>query len=133
MRAEPGSRSRPLSTLIRYALVGSLNTAITLAAMAGLARLGAHYVAFTAAGYGLGFLLSYTLNGVFTFRSGRPSGRGFGLFALVNGCLLAVVEVFQVVAVELAGLSVLAAVAAGALIYLAAGFQLNRRVVFRPA
>lgn len=114
--------------------MGSLNTAITLATMAGLAWLGAHYVAFTAAGYGLGFLLSYTLNGIFTFRSGGGlSPKGLGLFALVNGCLLVVVEVFQVVAVELAGLPLLAAVAAGALIYLAAGFQLNRRVVFRPA
>ena len=113
--------------------MGSLNTAIALAATAWLAWLGAHYVVFTAAGYGLGFLLSYTLNGIFTFRSGRPSGRGLGLFALVNGCLLAVVEAFQVVAVELAGLPVLAAVAAGALIYLAAGFQLNRRVVLRSA
>ena len=113
--------------------MGSFNTTITLATMAGLAWLGAHYVAFTAAGYGLGFLLSYTLNGIFTFRSGRLSPRGLGLFALVNGCLLVVVEAFQVVAVELAGLPVMAAVAAGALIYLAAGFQLNRRVVFRPA
>lgn len=122
-----------MSTLIRYGLVGSLNTAVTLVVMTGLAAWGAHYVAFTAAGYGIGFVLSYTLNGLFTFRSAALSPQGLALFAAVNGCLLALVESFQLVAVELAGLPVLAAVVAGALIYLAAGFQLNRRVVFRPA
>ena len=122
-----------MSTLIRYGLVGSFNTLVTLTVMTGLAALGAHYVAFTAAGYGIGFVLSYVLNGRFTFRAAPPSPRGLALFALVNGCLLAVVEAFQLVAVELAGLPVLVAVAMGALIYLAAGFQLNRRVVFRPA
>lgn len=114
--------------------MGSVNTAVGLGVMAGLAALGAHYVAFTAAGYALAFLCSYALNGLFTFGTGGSlSAQGLGLFALVNGCLLAGVEAFQLVAVELAGLPVLAAVAAGAVIYLAAGFQLNRRVVFRPA
>lgn len=114
--------------------MGALNTAVGLGVMAGLAALGAHYVAFTAAGYTLAFLCSYTLNGLFTFGAGGSlSAQGLGLFALVNGCLLAGVEAFQLVAVELAGLPVLAAVAAGAVIYVAAGFQLNRRVVFRPA
>lgn len=122
-----------MSTLIRYGLVGALNTVAGLAVMAALAASGAHYVAFTAAGYGVAFLLSYTLNGLFTFRAGRPSAQGLALFAALNGCLLACVEAFQLAAVELAGLPVLAAVAVGALLYLAAGFQVNRRVVFRPA
>lgn len=122
-----------MSTFARYALVGVANSAVGFGTMAGLALLGAHYAAYTAAGYGLAFLSSYLLNGRFTFGTGGPSARGLGLFVMVNGLLLALVEAVQVATVELAGAPELAAVLLGAAVYLAAGFGLNRRLAGRAA
>lgn len=113
--------------------MGVANSAVGFGTMAGLALLGAHYAAYTAAGYGSALAVSYLLNGRFTFRAGAPSARGLGLFVLLNGLLLVLVQSVQVATVELAGMRELPAVLLGAAVYLTAGFGLNRRLAGRAA
>lgn len=109
------------------------NSAVGFGTMAGLALLGAHYAAYTATGYGFALVVSYLLNGRFTFGTGAPTGRGLGLFVVLNGLLLALVQAVQVATVELVGARELPAVLLGAAVYLAAGFGLNRRLASRTA
>ncbi len=122
-------------TLARYALVGAVNTATGLGVMALLAWGGAHYAAYTLAGYAAAFATSYLLNARFTFRvaDGAVSARGFALFAALNGALILLVQAVQAGLIELAGLPVLAGVACGAVVYTLTGFVLNRRLVYRLA
>lgn len=124
-----------MSTFLRYGLVGTVNSLVGFGAMLALAALGAHYALYTAAGYGLAFVVSYLLNGAYTFRdaAGGPSPQGLGLFVAANGSLLLLVEATQAALIEGARLPEAPAVAAGAAVYFLAGFVLNRRLVFRPA
>ncbi len=112
-----------------------VNTVAGLGVMALLAAGGVHYALYTLAGYAVAFATSYLLNARFTFRAtaGTVSARGFGLFAALNGALVVLVQAVQAGLIELAGLPVLAGVAAGAVVYTLTGFALNRRVVYRAA
>jgi putative flippase GtrA len=122
-----------LWTLVRYALVGGINTATGLGVMAALAWAGVHYALYTLAGYVVAFVTSYLLNAWFTFRVEDVSTRNFALFALVNGALILLVQAVQAGLIELAGVPVLAGVACGAVVYTLTGFALNRRIVYRVA
>jgi putative flippase GtrA len=131
--AELALRSAALSALIRYGVVGLGNTAFGLGAMALFAFLGAHYVVYTTIGYVLAFCMSYTLNGIFTFRSGPLSTKQFVGFVAVNGCLLLVTQVLQYLVIDVAGARELLGVFIGAVFYMIVGFLLNKHIVFRPA
>ena len=73
--------------LVRFGLVGALVTGLVYLAFIGLLRLGVHYLAAAAAGWGLGVCLSYVLNRSFTFgMKDRARPREFGAF--VGGYLL---------------------------------------------
>ena len=119
--------------MIRYGLVGIINTGTTIAAMAGLAYLGIHYTIYTAAGYLLGFIISYILNGIFTFQCKQLTHRAFLLFVGINGGLLLFVEVFQISLIELLAMPELPGVAMGMVIYTLAGFFLNRHFVYQTS
>jgi len=122
---------KTLSTLVRYGLVGVINTGTTIAAMVSLAYLGIHYTIYTAIGYLLGFIVSYVLNGIFTFRGAQLSHRAFLIFVGINGALLIFVEVFQIALIEFLATPELPAVAMGMVFYTITGFFLNRRFVYQ--
>lgn len=124
---------KTLSTLIRYGLVGVVNTGATITTMVVLAYLGIHYTIYTAIGYLLGFIISYILNGIFTFQGARLSHRAFLLFVGINGALLMFVEVFQISVIELLAVPEFQGVAMGMVIYTLMGFFLNRRFVFQKS
>ena len=129
-----GGRSsslKTLSTLARYGLVGAVNTSATIATMAGLAYLGIHYTVYTAVGYILGFVISYILNGVFTFRCTQLSHRAFLRFAGINSSLLIFVEILQIFLIERLAVPELPGVATGMVVYTLSGFFLNRRFVYQ--
>jgi putative flippase GtrA len=75
--------------LVRYALVGATNTAVTLAAYTLLVAAGAPAPLAAALGWGVGALNGYLLNRRWTFRSGlrgaRPAVRYATVAALAAG------------------------------------------------
>jgi len=122
---------KTLSTLIRYGLVGVINTGTSIGTMVGLAHLGIHYTIYTATGYLLAFIVSYILNGIFTFQCKQLSHRAFLVFVGINGSLLIFVEVFQISLIELLAVPELLGVATGMVIYTLVGFFLNRHFVYQ--
>jgi putative flippase GtrA len=60
------------------------------------AYVGLNYVIYTLLGYLVGFVSSYTLNGLFTFKTNRLSSQELLLFVMLNGVLLALVESIQI-------------------------------------
>jgi len=122
---------KTLSTLIRYGLVGVINTSTTVATMAALAYLGIHYTIYTVVGYLLGIIVSYILNGIFTFQCRELSHRAFLIFFGINSGLLIFVEVFQVSLIELLAMPELPGVAMGMVVYTLMGFFLNRHFVYQ--
>jgi putative flippase GtrA len=78
---------RPLPALVgqlaRYGLVGASNTALTLAAYAALAALGAPAPLAAALGWALGALNGYVLNRGWTFRSALRGVRPAARYAVV--------------------------------------------------
>ena len=122
---------KTLLTLAKYGLVGVINTSATIAAMASLAYLGIHYTIYTAVGYLLGFIVSYVLNGIFTFQGTQLSHRAFLIFVGINGGLLIFVEIFQFFLIEFLTVSELPGVAMGMVVYTLVGFFLNRRFVYQ--
>ena len=124
---------KTLSTLIRYGLVGVINTGATIATMAGLAYLGIHYTVYTAIGYLLGFVVSYRLNGIYTFQCAQLSHRAFLLFVGINGGLLIFVEIFQISLIELLAMPELPGVVVGLVVYTLMGFFLNRHFVYQQS
>ena len=99
--------------------------------MVGLAYVGIHYTIYTAVGYLLGFIVSYILNGIFTFQGAQLSHRAFLIFVGINGGLLILVEVLQVFLIELLAVPELPGVAMGMVFYTLMGFFLNRRFVYQ--
>jgi putative flippase GtrA len=110
-----------------------INTGTSIGTMVGLAYLGIHYTIYTAAGYFLAFIVSYILNGIFTFQCERLSHRAFLVFVGINGSLLILVEVLQISLIEFFAMPVLLGVAFGMVIYTLLGFFLNRRFVYQTS
>lgn len=125
--------SKALSMLIRYGSVGIINTLTGAAVMVAFAYLGFHYTIYTAAGYVVGFITSYVLNGLYTFKLRRLSYRGFAYFLAINGALLLGVELLQILLIEVLRLSELFSVIVGMIVYMFVGFFLNRTIVYRVA
>lgn len=101
--------------------------------MVGLAYLGVHYTIYTAVGYLLAFIVSYILNGIFTFQCEQLSHQDFLKFVGINGSLLILVEVLQISLIEFLALPELLGVAFGMLFYTLLGFFLNRRFVYQTS
>jgi putative flippase GtrA len=120
-----------LLTLVRYCLVGSINALVGIGVMIGFHFLGFNYVIYTLSGYIAGFMSSYTLNGLFTFKKDRLSYKELLLFVTLNGILLFVVESVQIIMINLFYIKELVGVAAGMVTYTIVGFLLNRRYVFK--
>jgi putative flippase GtrA len=73
--------------LLRFLLVGGLNTLLVYLVFKGLLALGLHYLAAAAVGWAVGVAISYVLNRRFTFEvSHKADLREFSTF--VSGYLL---------------------------------------------
>lgn len=118
---------------IKYGGVGSINASVTILIMLILGRLGVNYLVYTAIGYFGGFVSSYLLNGLFTFRVGRISLKGFLQFVILNLPLLLGVDVLEYLLIEHLGMREVLGVAIGMVTYTGVGFVLNRMLIFRPA
>jgi putative flippase GtrA len=70
--------------LLRFGLTGLLTTAIAYGVMAGLMRLGVHYLVAAAASWASSLCVGFAINRRFTFgiRGAEQSKRDFGVYAL---------------------------------------------------
>ncbi len=133
-RAEFVAAIRPIVfQAIKYGGVGFINASVTVFIMVVLERLGAGYLVYTAIGYLGGFITSYVINGLFTFRVGRLSLKGFPQFLILNLTILVGVEVLEYLLIDHLGMKEVIGVAIGMVTYTAVGFVLNRMLIFRPA
>ena len=123
--------SQALWTFTKYAFVGGINTVVGSLTMIIFAYVGLHYVIYTLLGYLVAFVSSYTLNGLFTFKTNRLSSQQLLLFVILNGVLLAFVESIQILMIGYFGVRELVGVLAGMGSYTILGFLLNRRYVFK--
>lgn len=69
--------------LIRFLVVGGLNTVVGLSIIYGLMWLGLDYRLANAAGFGVGCVLSFTLNRAWTFRHDGRWQSSFGRWLMV--------------------------------------------------
>ena len=75
--------SGAIAEVVRYGLIGVLNTLLTLAIIfAAIYWLDAPALLANAIGYVVGFICSYLLNRLWTFRSQAPMGRSIGRYVL---------------------------------------------------
>ncbi|MGV9769745.1 GtrA family protein [Microbacterium sp. NPDC003461] len=70
--------------LIRFALVGGLNTAVDFAILFLLRALGVPLIVANTVSTTVGLCVSFLLNRSYTFRSGGGRGRQFALFLVVT-------------------------------------------------
>ena len=116
----------------RFCAVGVSNTALSLVAFALAVRAGLPYLAASCGAFSLGALNGYTLNRVWTFKSGSFTTRGLARYGLVQIVGLGANAALLAALVE--GLRV-ASVPAQAMVLPAVSvltFGLNRRWTFSP-
>jgi putative flippase GtrA len=123
-----------IARLMRFVLTGLANSAVGWAVIFGGLWAGLSGVVANAAGYGVGLVLSFTLNRRFVFGvsgavSGREVARFLAAFGIAYGVNLAVLIAAQSVLGEGHPLAQLPALAA----YVAVFFVLSQWFVFRPA
>lgn len=118
--------------MLRYGLVGLLNTGVfTLAAWA-LHKTGWHYSVYTAIAYGIAIIFSFFMNTFFTFRKSDVPLRGMFLrFLLVTLTLVGLVQLIQLALIEKLQWPELIGVIAGMVFFTGTGYILNRLWVFK--
>lgn len=123
-----------IARLMRFVLTGLANSAVGWAVIFGGLWAGLSGLVANAAGYGVGLLLSFTLNRRFVFGvsgavSGREIARFLAAFGIAYGANVAVLMAAQSLLGEGSPLAQLPALAA----YVAVFFVLSQWFVFRPA
>lgn len=120
-----------LGTMIRYGLVGLLNTGIFSLTAYLLSRSQLHYAIYTALAYIVAIVFSFWMNALFTFRKSKHLKTAmFGRFVLVTVCLLVLVQGLQAGLIEIMNWGELPAIIVGMLFYTGTGYVLNRFWVF---
>lgn len=122
-----------LRSLLRFGLVGVLNTLVGLAVIATLLHVGAGDYLANAGGYAVGLCLSFTLNRFWTFEVRGPvaageAGRFLLAFALAYCANLAVLTTMR----GLGFAQSLIGQAAGMVTYSLCFFLLSQAFVFVP-
>ena len=121
-----------LFTVLRYGLVGLLNTGIFTLAAWLLHKTGWHYAAYTALAYAIAILFSFVMNTIFTFRkSSALKTTMFLRFLLVTLTLLGMVQLIQLGLIEKMEWPELAGVISGMIFYTGVGYIANRLWVFK--
>lgn len=120
-----------LVEIVKYGVIGVVNTAITIAIIFSLIYwCGVSALSANAIGYAVGFCCSYTLNRVWTFRSQAEVGRSVGKY--VVAALFAYAMNFTVVKLALGlGASEYWVQLAGAVVYTVCLFIMSRLWVFK--
>ncbi|MFM7349333.1 MAG: GtrA family protein [Erythrobacter sp.] len=123
-----------LARLFRFGLTGLANSAVGWAVIFGGLWAGLSDFAANAAGFGVGLVLSFTLNRRFTFGvtgavSGREVAKFLVAFAIAYGTNLAVLAAARSVLGEGNALAQLPAIAAYVVIF----FVLSQIFVFKPS
>ena len=116
---------------LRYGMVGGVNTLFGVSCMWALAQTGLPYPVYTGFTYALSFILSYTLNRLFTFKTGA-SWQHFIRFALVNVVNMLLVQALQIIWIEGLRIHEPVAVGMGMVAYFLVGFWANKYLVFSP-
>jgi putative flippase GtrA len=116
--------------LVRFAIVGVLNTAISLVVYKLAVDVGVPYPAASVGAFVVGALNSYTLNRIWTFRAGAFSRSGLARYVVVQLIGLGVNELVLVALVEGASVQHLAAQAVALVVASSVMFVLNRYWAF---
>lgn len=115
----------------RFALVGAINTAITLGVIALLLALGLNGYLANLAGYVCGFANSYLMNRKFTFRAANPANLPeTARFAASLGIAYIANLVVLMLAHKLVDMPELAVQAAAMAVYTLVFYYLSSRLVF---
>ena len=114
----------------RFAIVGLLNTGITLAIIYGLTALSVSYMLANAIGYVAGFINSFFMNRSWTFASRGAVVKEAAFFVLVFLISYAVQFVALLVQTEWLLVPVWIAQATSMVVYTAVNFVLNKIVTF---
>lgn len=118
--------------LIRFAIVGASNGAVTLVVYTAAIALGVWYPVAASLGYAAGILNGYTWNRTWTFQTGSFHLPEFSRYVLVSGCGLAANVIGIIFAVEVLGLGELAGEIASLLPIVLVTYVVNRWWTFRP-
>ncbi|WP_027415945.1 GtrA family protein [Aneurinibacillus terranovensis] len=95
---------KKLYTLLKFGIVGIINTGIDFSLFAILKNLGTSYIAAQCLSYGCGVLNSFLFNRSWTFkRNARINRQEIGKFLCVNIITLVVTSGFLVVLIQFAG------------------------------
>ncbi|MDX1357757.1 MAG: GtrA family protein [Clostridia bacterium] len=118
--------------MIRYGMVGLVNTGVTAAVIFLLKLTGIHYVFYTLAGYAVGITVSFLLNRRFTFRKhDKKAGSQLWKFLAVTISLLLLTQLLQYLLIDVAGINETFGVILGMVFYTGTGYVLNRIFVFK--
>ncbi|MEU7634482.1 MULTISPECIES: GtrA family protein [unclassified Streptomyces] len=121
----------PWGQIVRFTVVGGVNTATFYACYLPLHRLLPYFAAYTA-GFTLSLVGSFFLNTYFTYRT-RPTWKKFLLFPLTQVTNYAVQSAGLVALVSWLGMNSVAAPLAAALLALPVTFVVSRRILRPPA
>jgi putative flippase GtrA len=121
-----------LEQLIKYGAVGVVNTLLTLAVIFVLTKIfSVDYIAANAAGYVLGFINSFILNKLWTFRSKGSLGKESLLFAAVFAVTYTIQLGFLIVLKETLHINEDIAQLVSMVFYTCIGFAGNKLITFR--
>lgn len=130
-RGAPVLQRRTFFEAVRFAVVGLINTAITLALIYGLTALGLSYLLANAIGYAAGFVNSFVMNRQWTFRSSGDWGRQAVSFFLVFAVSYGVQFLALLMQTVWLGVPVWLAQGTSMVVYTGVNFILNKIVTFR--
>ena len=130
-RSAPVLHRRTFFEAARFAVVGLVNTAITLVLIYGLTALGLSYLLANAIGYAAGFVNSFVMNRQWTFRSSGHWGKQAVAFFLVFAVSYGVQFLALLAQTEWLGVPVWLAQGTSMVVYTGVNFLLNKIVTFR--
>lgn len=123
---------RELYVLLKYGLVGIINTAISTGIFLLLSYIGFEYMAYTIIGYAVGIVSSFLLNRKYTFKKNNENmSRQIILFFTINISLLLLVQLLQYLLIDVLLVKEWLGVGIGMVFYSGIGFILNRNIVFK--
>lgn len=115
----------------RYLIVGVFNTLLCFFVMFLGAKIGLHYLIYTALAYIVAMTASFFINLHFTFLVKGFLLYRIGMFFLFNLFNLIIVEVIEFQLIEKFAVPAVLAVLAGMVFYVISGFLLNNFVTYR--
>jgi putative flippase GtrA len=118
---------------VRFCVVGSTNSALSFLTFAIAVRAGVPYLLASCGAFALGALNGYTLNRLWTFRSGPFTRQGLARYCVVQGLGLAANTLLLAALVEVLGIASIPAQAIVLPPVSVLTFAVNRRWTFGSA